>query len=112
MAIVLVFLLLAIFYERQIYLLVAAGLHILNMVAPRAYRWVAVLWLGLSHLLGTAVSRVILSVVFIALVTPIGLVRRLLGFDSLGLRNFKRDGGSVMHERNHRYTPEDIQRPY
>ena len=82
------------------------------MIVPQAYRPVAVLWLGLAHLLGTVVSRIILTVVFLVVVTPIGLVRRMLGVDSLKLREFKKDDGSVMHERNHRFTPEDIQRPY
>jgi hypothetical protein len=112
MAMVLIFLLLAIIFKQEIYLLSAVGLHILNMVAPQAYRFIARVWLGLAHLLGTVVSRIILSVVFFVVVTPIGFVRRVLGIDSLRLREFKKDDGSVMHERNHRYTPEDIQRPY
>jgi len=112
MAMVLILLLLALFFEHEHYLYGAVGLHVLNMAVPRAYRPVAVLWLGLAHLLGTVVSRVILTVVFFIVVTPIGLARRLLGVDSLKLREFKKDDGSVMHKRNHRFTPEDIQRPY
>jgi hypothetical protein len=112
MAMVLIFLLLTLIFNREIYLIGAICLHVLNMVFPRAYRPVAVLWLGLAHLLGTVVSRIVLTVVFLTVVTPIGLARRLLGVDSLKLKEFKKDDGSVMHERNHKFTAEDIQRPY
>lgn len=112
MAVVLILLLLALYWNRAPYLYGAIGVHVLNMTVPQVYRPVAVLWLGLAHLLGTVVSRIVLTVVFLAVVTPIGLARRLLGIDSLKLREFKKADGSVMNERNHRYTPEDIQRPY
>jgi hypothetical protein len=112
MAMVLILLLLALSLNRELYLYGAIGLHVLNMVVPQVYRPVAVLWLGLANLLGTVVSRIILTIVFLVVVTPIGLIRRMLGVDSLKLREFKKNDGSVMHERNHRFTPEDIQRPY
>jgi len=112
MAMVLIVLLMALIFEREIYLISAICLHVLNMIAPQVYRPVAVVWFGLAHLMGTVVSRVILTVVFLVIVTPIGLVRRLLGVDSLRLKEFRKGNESVMHERNHQFTAEDIQRPY
>jgi hypothetical protein len=112
MAMVLILLLLALSLNRELYLYGAIGLHILNMVFPQAYRPVAVLWLGLAHLLGTVMSRIILTIVFLVIVTPIGLIRRMLGVDTLKLKEFKKSDESVMQERNHKFTAEDIQRPY
>lgn len=112
MAMVLILLLLALLLERELYLIGAVCLHVLNMIAPQAYRPVAVVWLGLAHLLGAVMSRVILTVVYLVIVTPIGLVRRMMGIDSLRLKQFGKSGDSVMHERNHTFTAEDIQRPY
>jgi len=112
MAMVLILLLLALLLERELYLIGAVCLHVLNMIAPQAYRSVAVVWLGLAHLLGAVMSRVILTVVYLVIVTPIGLVRRMMGIDSLRLKQFGKSGDSVMHERNHTFTAEDIQRPY
>jgi len=112
MAMVLIFMLLSLIFKSELYMYGAIGLHVLNMVAPGVYRTVAVIWFGLAHLLGTVVSRLILTVVFLVIVTPIGLVRRMLGVDSLKLREFKKGDESVMHERNQRFTAEDIQRPY
>jgi hypothetical protein len=112
MAMVLILLLLALVYQREGYLIGTVCLHVLNMIAPQAYRPVAVVWLGLAHLLGTVMSRLILTVVFMVIVTPIGIVRRMMGIDSLRLKHFGKSDDSVMHERNHSFTAEDIQRPY
>jgi len=112
MAMVLIFLLLTLAFSREIYLIGAICLHVLNMIAPQLYRPVAILWLGLAHLLGAVVSRIILTIVFLVVVTPIGVIRRMMGIDTLKLKEFKKGVGSVMQERSHRYTAEDIQRPY
>ena len=44
------------------------------------------LWMGVAFVAGNVVSRVILAVVYYAVVTPIGLVMRLTGRDRLALR--------------------------
>ena len=82
------------------------------MVAPQVFRPVAVVWLGLSHLIGALVSRVLLSMVYVFLVTPVGLLRRVAGKDSLRLRAFKASGESVMVPRNHRCAGSDLEKPY
>jgi len=87
-------------------------LHVVNMIVPRVYAPVAVLWLGLSHVLGTIMSKVLLSILFFGLVTPIGVLRRLFGKDSLKLRAFKANEESAMLVRNHLFEGRDIERPY
>ena len=88
------------------------AVHVVNMTTPRVYRYAAVVWLGFSELLGAVVSKIVLSVVFFGMVTPVGIVRRLLGRDSLRLRAFKSGPASVLIERNHTYRPADLERPY
>lgn len=85
---------------------------IVDMTFPRFYRPVAVLWLGLSHLLGTVVSKILLTLVFFAVLTPIGVARRILGHDSLQLKKFKSGEDSVMTVRNHTFIGKDIEKPY
>ena len=46
----------------------ALGLLLLGMVWPRAYTPVAMLWLGISLLLGSVMSRLLLSVIFFVVV--------------------------------------------
>ena len=112
MAMVLLLLIVFVTRKREGYLIGAMVLHVLNMIVPQIYRPVAVLWLGLSDLLGSVVSKILLSIVFFAVVTPIGILRRLFGKDSLQLRVFKASKESVMLERNHTFIRSDLERPY
>ena|ERR1700744_6199479 len=112
MALALVFLLLFAFRKREALVFVAMVLLALDMIVPQVYKPVAVVWLGLSKLLGSISSRILLSIAFFIVVVPIGLLRRLLGKDSLKLKAFKQDQGSVMSERNHKFVAGDIDRPF
>jgi uncharacterized membrane protein len=85
---------------------------VITMVWPRAFQPVAGLWFGLSHVIGTIVSTVVLTVLFFVLVTPIGLVRRLKGADSLQLRKWKKDENSVFGVRADLIKKKDLQTPY
>jgi len=85
---------------------------VLTMIAPRVYNPLAVVWLGLSYLLGTVISRILLTAVFFVVVLPVGLIRRMLGKDSLQLRQFGKGKESVMKVRDHMYVPADIDKPY
>jgi len=111
-AMILLLLILFVVRKREAFLIGAMVLHVLNMILPQIYRPIAVVWLGLSDLLGTVVSKIVLSIVFFGIVTPIATVRRLLGKDSLKLRAFKAGQDSVMVERNHRFIGADLERPY
>jgi Saxitoxin biosynthesis operon protein SxtJ len=112
MAMVLLVLIFYIKTRRDGYLWAAIILHVVNMIVPRIYAPVAVVWLGLSHLLGTVMSKVLLSILFFGLVTPIGLLRRLFGKDSLKLNAFKASQESAMQVKNHRFVGSDIEKPY
>jgi hypothetical protein len=112
MAIVLLLLLVYIRTRRDGLLLAAIALHVVNMTAPRVYAPIAVVWLGFSHLLGAVMSKILLSILFFGLVTPIGLLRRLFRKDSLKLRAFKAGEESVMLVRNHKFVGSDIEKPY
>lgn len=112
MGVVLLLLLLFVARKQESYLIGAIAVHVLNMIAPQIYRPVAVVWFGLSNLLGAVVSKILLVIVFFGIVTPIAVLRRLFGKDSLQLRAFKTGQGSVMLERNHVFVSTDLERPY
>ncbi|MGE3318996.1 MAG: SxtJ family membrane protein [Candidatus Berkiella sp.] len=56
-----------------------------TMVKPDWLKVIYHPWMKLGHILGWVNTRIILGVIFFALITPIGLIRRLLGNDPLGL---------------------------
>ena len=112
MALTLLLLILFSVTRNQGLFVAAIVVHVVNMTAPSVYKMPAVLWLGLSELLGTVMSKILLGLVFMAVVVPIGVIRRIAGKDSLKLRAFRGGDGSVMLERNHLFTARDIEKPY
>src|SRR5438067_10567940 len=60
MAMVLLLLLFSGAFKRETLVTIAIIALIVDMTFPQLYRPVAVLWLGLSHLLGTVVSKILL----------------------------------------------------
>jgi polyferredoxin len=112
MAMALLLLILFISRKREWFLYGAIGLQVLNMIAPQIFRPVAMVWLAFSELLGTVSSKILLSIVFFGVVTPVGLLRRLFGKDSLKLQEFKASEESVLVVRNHKYSAADLERPF
>jgi len=112
MAMVLILLIMGFFFKNIIFFKIAILVLIVNMVIPNIYKYVAIFWFGISHLLGTVVSKIILTLIFFIVVTPMGLFRRLIGIDSLKLKEFKRDNKSVMRIRNHTFFPNDMEKPF
>jgi hypothetical protein len=85
---------------------------VLTMTYPAALKPLGRVWFGFSHLLGTVVSKVILTLVFYLIVTPVGLIRRILGADPMKNKLWKNGDDSVLVTRDHLYSSEDIQKPY
>ena len=112
MAMVLICLLLGYWGKFPKFLPVSLALLLLTMVWPNAFRPLAVLWFGLSHLLSRVMSRVILTVVFFLVVTPIGVIRRLCGADALQLKKWKQGRGSVFVVREGVVQGKDMANPY
>lgn len=112
MAMVLITLLVAYAGLRSRLLLLAVFLLVLTMARPQLFRPLSVVWFGASRVLGSVLSRLILTVVFFGLITPVGLLRRWSGKDPLQLRRWKRADGSVLTERQGMIGPDDLAKPY
>ena len=91
---------------------ISLGILLLSLLVPRIFYPLAKLWFGLALVLGWFSSRILLAVIFFLLVTPVGVVRRWMGKDRLMLREFKKNNASVMIRRNHRFSAEDLHRPF
>lgn len=90
----------------------AMAFLVVTMVWPRAFQPLAGWWFGLAQVLGTVMSTVILTVLFFGLVTPIGLLRRVWGADSLQLKKWKQGKDSVFAVRADLIQKKDLQAPY
>jgi hypothetical protein len=112
LAMVLICLLLAYWGGRPQLILGAIALLLLTMVWPQIFRPLAGLWFGLSHLIGTIASKIILTALFFFLVTPVGLIRRFWGADPLQLKKWKNGSNSVFILRDGTTRPQDLVNPY
>ncbi len=73
----------------QIALPIGSVLVLLGLVFPLALYWPNKAWMALAEVLSFVMTRVILAFVFFAIVTPIGLIKRLFGWDPLNRRAAK-----------------------
>ena len=89
---------------------VGASLAVLSFVAPALVRPLADGWAFIGKTVGRITTPILLTVVFVVVVTPLGLLLRLFGSDPLRL---KRDPKAPTYwiERKHRtFRPEDFER--
>ena len=113
MAMVLIMLLLANFFLKSSVLnILSIPVLILTMSIPSIFKPLAVVWFGFSHILGAVMSRVILSFIFIIVVTPLGLLINTIRRDPLRLKAFKKTTDSVFITRDHTFSKKDIDYPY
>lgn len=112
MAIVLILLLLGLFTKNIIFYKIAIPVLVINMTVPMFYYFFAILWLGFSRLLGMVVSNILLTIIFIVMVIPVSLIRKIMGKDTLQLREFKKGTNSVMKVRDYTFGPADIEKPF
>jgi len=69
---------------RPAALMLAALLIAPALIFPRSLAPIHKIWMKLGHVLGWINTRIILGVVFFAVVTPMGMIRRMLHKDSMG----------------------------
>ncbi len=112
MAMVLICLLLGYFGKFPKFLPVSLVLLFITMAWPKAFKPLAGLWFGLSHLMGQVVSKIVLTLAFFLIVTPIGVIRRWMGADSLQLKKWKKGDSSVFVERRGAIQDKDLLEPY
>jgi len=112
LALTLINLVLALVISPLHFLPIGTVLLIVTMTAPRLFLPFAKFWFSFSNVLGNIVSRVFLTVLFFVMVTPVGLLRRALGKDSMQLKKWRESQASVFQVRNHLYEPRDLDHPY
>ncbi|MBN2493803.1 MAG: hypothetical protein JXR96_04360 [Deltaproteobacteria bacterium] len=100
MAFALIGIILAWLTGQRAWILAAGGLLLLAMIWPGFFRPAAYLWFGLARLLGALVSRLLLSLLFFALIVPVGLIRRAAGADPMQRKAWRSGQGSVFRLRD------------
>lgn len=112
MAFTLILLLVSYFSSPSPILLAALVLLVLSMSVPVIFRFPAKLWFGASHYLGSFVSRIVLSIIFFFIATPVGFIRKLSGADPMRIKKWQGTDASVFVDRNHTFSKDDLEKPY
>ena len=89
------------YYDKSSYQIIAyigGGFIALGAIIPILLKPIYILWMTFAIMLGWIMTRVILSIVFYFIMTPIGLLTRLLGEDFLALK--KSNSGSYWNNRD------------
>ena len=84
--------------STQIFLYIACSFIGLGLLLPIILKPVYIVWMTFAVILGWVMTRVILSIVFYLILTPIGLITRLFGEDFLDLN--KSNTESYWNNRN------------
>jgi len=80
---------LLIYYDKDVYQLIAiiASIFIvLGFILPILLKPIYFIWMTFAAILGWIMTRLILSLVFYLIITPIGLITRIIGEDFLALK--------------------------
>jgi len=89
------------YHNKELYqslAIIASAFIGLGIILPVLLKPAYLVWMTFSAILGWVMTRVILSIVFYLIMTPIGLITRLLGEDFLALK--RKDSNSYWNYRD------------
>lgn len=112
LALLLILLLIAIFSASQKLILPSILLLVLIMSVPALFKPFAVIWFAFSHYIGILSSKVILTILFFTIITPVGLIRRLFRADPLLLNGWSSSSETAFKKDNYLYKKSDMMHPY
>ena len=108
LAAVMIALILALYFKKELYVLLALVLTLITLAVPVILYPFAMIWLGFSKFLGVISTSIMMALVFFLVVAPVGIFRKLMGKDRMKIKEFKKGRQSVMVSRDHQYTGQDF----
>lgn len=112
LSLVVVLLVLRFVLDLQHLAVAAAAVAFLALASEHVSTVISAAWWGLTGLVGRVVSGVLLTLVWLLIVTPMGLARRLLGKGPASLRPPAKDRAPALEVRDHPFGPADFERPW
>ncbi len=112
LAAVLISLIVYTFTGDDLPLYIALGLIILLMIWPAPFRYFGFVWFSFGEIIGFIVSRLLLSLIYIVLVIPIGLMVRKKIRKNMDLSSFKAGSRSVLKHRDYVFSSKDFEKPF
>ena len=97
-------------FQQPLFFYAALLILFLGVFVRKAATWVAWGWLQFAHVIGTVNTKIILTLIFFLILTPIALCYRLFYGDSLKIKHKTPD--STWHRRDHTYNKSDIEKAW
>ncbi len=89
-----------------------AVLVLFGVILPRALKWIYVAWMSVAFVLGFVMAHVILALLFYLVITPIGLMARLVGKDFLSLKLDRAAKSYWIHRESKTKSAADYERQF
>ena len=80
-------------------------------LAPAALKWIYAIWMMIAVMLGWVVTRVLLTIVFFLVVTPVGLLQRAFGKRLIEVA-FRTDAASYWQSRTASPAREEYEKQF
>ena len=96
------------FFESDLIFFFTVSIALLCFIPAIGLR-IVWFWYALAQVLGYINSRILLTLIYFLLITPIAFFFRLAGNDPLLLKDKR---GSMFNFREHTYTKEDLENPW
>jgi len=91
--------------SKELFIYIACGIGISGIIIKPLGKLIAQAWYKLADILSLIMSKIVMSAVFILVLTPVALLYRLSKKDRL---NLNRKDESRWINREHRYTSDDL----
>ncbi|MFV0377605.1 MAG: hypothetical protein ACK5JD_09925 [Mangrovibacterium sp.] len=85
---------------------------LMALVLPKVFIPFTWAWHHLAECLNRVMTALLLLLVFYLIVTPVGVIRRFLGDDTMRLRQFKKAENSVFDQYSKTYKSSDMEKQY
>lgn len=112
LALILILLLIYLFNGNYSIIQAVIFFTILLMIWPAPFRYFAIMWFALAELMGFIASRIVLTLIFLFMVIPAGILKRGSLRKTLKLGMFKKGNVSVFTDRNHTFSADDLIKPF
>ena len=112
LAFIFIFTILTLYKQELNFVYPALAFSIISMTFPQLFKPLAYLWFGLAEVMGTIMSKILLSLVFFFVITPLTLLIKMMGVDSMRIKAWHNGKNTAFIDRNHQFTKADIEKPY
>ena len=96
----------------EVFGVIAVALIVPALVRPVWLRGPNAAWMRFAHVLGWINSRMLLSLLFFGVLTPVGVARRLVGVDVLRRRRWHRHASTWTAYPSRQHNPRHYERMY